>query len=210
MRTILCLFTLIAAPCFAGQVSTIIDDRSGALDTNNLQSYLEWADPHLREYPPRFSSEDEKKRLYLSTLLVSSEIKKLDIAKITDVDVLVSLAQVMSMGHNLDLDTALHAKSLFETALQRSPDSVRANYLFGMFLISTSQFYKDSERYLTKALELGQEDARYSLGLFYFNTGDKAKGIQYVRTYAEKHPGNDSVTKMLHHMENDQIQLKQQ
>lgn len=86
---------------------------------------------------------------------------------VSDVNILIDFGCILSMGHNLDLGTSELSKQYFEKALKIEPNNVKANYLFGMFLVSTRKYFYDSIPYLEKALKLGKEDARFSLGLVY-------------------------------------------
>ncbi|MFK5921470.1 MAG: hypothetical protein QM496_04780 [Verrucomicrobiota bacterium] len=192
----------------ADQVSSILSGDGNTIDKSKVKEFIEWSEPHIREYPPRFIDEDQQKRITLSTILVTGEIKKFDTKNIKDVDLLTDLGQLMAMGHNIDLPTAESGKLLFEQALAEDPSSKRANYLFGMFLVSTSKYQKEALKYLEKSYELGEKDAQYSIGLTLCRQGKMEEGIKELKEYLKSYPDNEHVKKVIQAIEDGTLKFK--
>ncbi len=208
MKTKIILLLVLAPICLrAGQVSTIYDSKE-QISQQLVSEYIDWAGPYIRAYPPRFQSQDHQKKVIASSLMVLSDIKKIDPTKIENVSLLTDLAYILSMGHNLDMGTAELSKSFFEVALKKEPDNRRANYLMGMFLTSTRNYHFDSVPYLEKALELGEEDARFTLGLIAVNQGKKKEGLSMLKRYSESHPDNEHVIKIIAAIEKEELKFK--
>jgi len=188
------------------QVSSITDEN-GSIIKSKLKEYIEFVSPYIREYPPRFKSKDHQKKIQLSTMMVIGEIKALEIDTIKDIDLLIDFGYILSMGHNLDLGSSNLAKVYFDKAVSQEPDNVRANYLYGMFLVSTRKYFYDSIQYLEKALELGEEGARYTLGLIYMRKGNKEKSLKLLEEYAKNNPENNHVKKMIEHVKKDEVKV---
>ena len=198
MKSLIALFllaTVIARG--AEQVSSIMGVDEKQIDLKKVEEFIAWAEPSIREYPPRFRDADQERRINLSTLLVTGEIKKLDPKTIKDAALLTNLGHILGMGNNLDLATGDQAKVFFERALSLEPNSRRANYLFGMFLIATEKFHLESLPYLQKAYSLGEKDAQYSVGLLLYQKGNKAKGLQELEAYSKANPNNEQVKEVI-------------
>ena len=194
------LFAILVSATFsqaAEQVSSILSKDGQAIDQAKVKEFIEWSAPHIRQYPPRFENEDQQKRITFSTLLVTGEIRKLDTTTIKDANLLTELGHIMAMGHNIDLPTAERGKEIFEQAIVEEPANKRANYLFGMFLVSTSKYQNESLKYLKKAAELGEKDAQYTVGLILCRQGEKEKGLMELEAYAKANPDNEHVKKVI-------------
>ena len=172
-------------------------DDGKQIDPKKVEEFIAWVEPTIREYPTRFKDADQEKRINLSALLVTTEIKKLDPKTIKDAALLTNLAHILGMGNNLDLPTGEQAKTFFERAVSLEPNSKRANYLFGMFLIATDKFHFESLPYLQKAYSLGEKDALYSLGLLHCQNGNKDKGLPELEAYSKANPDNEQVKQVI-------------
>jgi tetratricopeptide (TPR) repeat protein len=104
--------------------------------------------------------------------------------------------------HNLDLPTSLKAKQAFERAIAINPNDRRANYLFGMFLISTKAYHFDSLPYLQKAYALGEEDALFSIGMLLVRKDEKAKGLEALEKYAKVRPESVQTRRVIEGIKN--------
>ena len=198
MESLVAIFLFVAVIARgAEQVSSIMSADDKQIDPKKVEEFIAWAEPSIREYPPRFKDADQEKRIKHSTLLVTGEIKKLDPKTIEDAALLINLGHILGMGNNLDLPTGEQAKLFFERALSLEPNSKRANYLFGMFLIATDKFHMESLPYLQKAYSLGEKDAQYSVGLLLCQMGNKAKGLQELEAYSKANPDNEHVKQVI-------------
>ena len=181
----------------AEPVSSIMGADETQIDPKKVEDFIAWVEPSIREYPPRFKDDDEEQSLQYCALLVMGEIKKLDPKTIKDAAVLTNLAHILSMGNNLDFPTGAQAKTFFEHALSLDPNSKRANYLFGMFLIATDKFHLESLPYLQKAFSLGEKDAQYSVGLLFCEMGNKTQGLQDLEAYSKANPENEKAKQVI-------------
>lgn len=209
MKYLIALFMLAAVVAQgAEQVSSIMTDDDKQIDPKRVGEFIAWAEPSIREYPPRFKDADQEKRINLSALLVTGEIKKLDPKTIKDATLLTNLGHILGMANNLDLPTGEQAKLFFESALSMEPNSRRANYLFGMFLIATDKFHMESLPYLHKAYSLGEKDAQYSVGLLLCQKGSKAEGLLELAAYSKANPKNGQVKQVIKSIKDGTLKVK--
>jgi len=203
------LLLALMLPLFAKaeQVSSIYDDSS-VISKELIAEYIEWASPYIRQYPPRFTSKNHRARILSSTEDILKEVSALDPKAITDDDLLTDLAYILSMGHNLNMGTGELSKEFFEEAIKRNQENRRANYLLGMFLVSTRKYHFESIQYLEKALELGEEDARFTLGLIAVNQGRTEEGLSMLKAYSNIHPTNEHVKEMISAIENESLEFR--
>lgn len=208
MRYFITLSLFISMQLYGGEISTVLT-KNKKLDKLKLKEYIEWVSPCIQSYPPRFKDEVQRKKIMAATSLICKEIRDLSINDINDIDTLIDLGYVLSMGHNLDLGTAELSKHYFEKALVIDPDNVRANYLLGMFLVSTRKYFYDSIPYLDKALKLGKQDAEYTLGLIYIRKGNTDKGMKMLKDYSEKNPKNEYVKMVIKAVKEKELEFKE-
>ncbi len=202
------VLTILAPICLqAGQVFTIYDEDKN-LSRELITEYIEWAGPFIRQYPPRFQSEEHQKKIFASSLMILGDIKKIDPSQLEDAPLLADLAYILSMGHNIHMGTADLSKRFFERSLEIDPESQKANYLMGMFLAGTRKYQFDSIPYLEKALELGEVDAQFTLGLLAVNQGDRMRGLEMLKAYSKSHPDNDHVVKVIEAIEKEELEFR--
>ena len=208
MKYIITLLLFVTIQLFGGELSTILDVNK-KIDTVKVREYIEWASPCIKSYPPRFTDAAQRKSIIFKTSSICKEIRDLSIKNINDINMLIDLGYILSMGHNLDLGTAELSKQYFEKAITLAPDNVKANYLFGMFLVSTRKYFNDSVPYLEKALKLGEKDAGYSLGLIYIRKGETEKGMKMLEEYSKNNPKNEYVKKIIKAIQEKKLEFKE-
>jgi Tfp pilus assembly protein PilF len=124
-------------------------------------------------------------------------------------DFLLKSAFVQSMAHNINMKgAAKKAKEEFDKLLELEPDNIKGNYLYGMFLSGTQKYHFESIPYLEKAFALGETDAQYTLGLLYYQQGDKNKGLSYLREYAANNPEQERVKKVISAIESGKLKFQ--
>ncbi len=144
---------------------------------------------HAREYPPTFETPKQEKKIRneLKSILELLDILYTD--ELNDPNLLIRIGSFHSMGHNLDFPKSPEkAKAAFDKLLSIEPDNPKGNYLYGMFLSSTAKYQNDSIKFLKKALELGVQDAKYTLGLIHLKNGNSKIGISYLEDYSKQYP----------------------
>ncbi len=177
-----------------------------ALDVD-LKEYIAEVSPYIKQYPPHFKSKKQKKTITKRTKKIVRELNKLDLSKKNSDGFLIDAAQIYAMAYNLDLGTGTKARETFILALKLQPDNSKANYLYGMFLISTNLYPLESEKYLQKAYSLGVEDALFSLGFLELVKGNKNKGISLFEEYSKNNPGNSYVKKVINAAKTNRIKF---
>jgi tetratricopeptide (TPR) repeat protein len=174
-----------------------------------IDYYISRIAEHAKEYPPRFRSQEEyndvAERLekLIGVLSIIGENQQ------QNAEFLLRSAFVQSMAHNINMKgSADKAKEDFVKLLKLDPDNIKGNYLYGMFLSGTQKYHFESIPYLEKAFSLGETDAQYTLGLLYFQQGDKDKGLKYLREYAKNNPDQERVKKVISAIETGNLQFK--
>jgi len=114
------------------------------------------------------------------------------------------------MAHNADLRTFGKAREFYQRALELDPDSVRANYLYGMLLISTERYHFDSLPYLQKALALGERDAQFSIAMLYYQKGDRASAIREMEGYAKARAKEPQIWDVVKQMKEGTLEFSKQ
>ncbi len=172
---------------------------------SKIQTFINENSQFINQYPPKFKNNKHKKKVISKTKKILKKISKTNLDEILNFDLLINIAYIYSMAHNLDLGTGQLAKEIFERALSIQPDSKKGNYLFGMYLVSTSKYFFESEIYLIKALDLGEKDALYTLGLIEIKKGNNENGLKYLENYSKTNPNNHHVLKVIDAIKNERI-----
>jgi tetratricopeptide (TPR) repeat protein len=174
-----------------------------------IDYYIARIAEHAKEYPPRFKSEEEfnevaeKLDKLIGVLAIVEENQQ------KNADFLLKSAFVQSMAHNINMKgAAKKAKEEFDKLLELEPDNIKGNYLYGMFLSGTQKYHFESIPYLEKAFALGETDAQYTLGLLYYQQGDKNKGLSYLREYAANKPEQERVKKVISAIESGKLKFQ--
>jgi tetratricopeptide (TPR) repeat protein len=143
---------------------------------------------HAKDYPPQFRGQEEKSRAERDAKTLAAIFDKLTADKGASAELLLKAAFVDGIAHNLDIPGAAEkAAQNYDRVLTRTPENPQANLNFGIFLAGVGK-QKESLPYLEKALKLGLDDAKYTLGLVYMALGDKEKAIEFLEGYGKTHP----------------------
>jgi hypothetical protein len=211
MRTALLLFScfIATAPLLRGadEVSSILTADGKWIDPQKVTQFVTWVGPHIGEYPTHFDDDAQKQSILTAMQKVADEIQKVEVAQMTDVEMLTTLGYLLAMGHNVDLHTAQKARECFERALTLQPENGRANWLYGFFLASTGKWHFDSLPYLQKALGLGERDAQFTIAMLYFQKGDKSKAIEELTAYLKAKPTDIKASKILDAMKHGSVEF---
>jgi Tfp pilus assembly protein PilF len=113
-------------------------------------------------------------------------------------ELLLKAAFVDHIAHNLDIKSAAQ-KSIqnYERALKREPNNAQANLSYGIFLAGAGMPGEKTLPYLEKALKLGADDARYTLGLVHLSLGDKEKAREYLEAYLKTRPQDERAKQII-------------
>jgi tetratricopeptide (TPR) repeat protein len=152
---------------------------------------------HAKNYPVRFSSDEDKKLAYRDVELLSKQLDILNEPLEPNAEFLRRAGFVNSMAHNLDVPGAANrANDYFQRLLKVAPDDPAGNYMYGAFLGGAGKSAA-AIPYLLKADSLGILNASYSLGMTYLMTGDKEKSIEYFEKYLKLVPEDKSVPRFI-------------
>ncbi|MEJ1958664.1 MAG: tetratricopeptide repeat protein [Nitrosomonadales bacterium] len=114
-----------------------------------------------------------------------------------DKEVLYIKGSANALGHNLDYPgSADRAMETFEKLLSIDPNNRRATYAYGVFLSQTTLQSK-AIPYLTKAIQLGEERAHYTLGITYLGMGATQDAIPEFEAYLKVYPEDVKIQKLL-------------
>jgi tetratricopeptide (TPR) repeat protein len=164
---------------------------------SDLNATLSEIAPHLRNYPPKFSTPEERVQTeeHLKTLL--AQLDKISDRYPNDEAMLFIKAAANAMGHNLDYPgCAEKAIAAFDRLLAIDPSNRRALYEYGGFLSGTTLLDK-AIPYLDRAIQLGEERAHYTLAFVYIKKGDSHRALSEFEAYLKADPENATAKKFV-------------
>jgi tetratricopeptide (TPR) repeat protein len=162
---------------------------------SDLNATLSEIAPHLMNYPPTFSTPEERVETeeHLKTLL--AQLDKISDRYPDDKEILFIKGAANAMGHNLDYPgCAEKAMAAFDRLLAIDPNNRRALYTYGGFLSGTTLLDK-AVPYLDRAIQLGEERAHYTLAFIYIKEGDPQRALPEFEAYLKVDPEN-AIAKM--------------
>lgn len=189
-------------------LSTVIiqKTRSNSLekiDVSLLDDFITEVSPNARHYPPNFKNASQK--YYTKEKLKELEAWIRPFAENSDAtyDVLIRAAKLNGMARNLDLgsDYAVRASTYVAKAIDRQPDSAEANFLYGMML-SEGGGFKESKKYLNKAVSLGYKEAEQSLAQADLLNDNRSAALSRLQSLLEKDPNNKILAQQINLVQN--------
>jgi tetratricopeptide (TPR) repeat protein len=178
------------------------------VDVKSIDRVVDDLAEHARDYPPKFRGEEEKSRAERDAKALVAIFDKLTAEKDASADLLLKAAFVDGLAHNLDIRGAAEkAAQNYDRVLTRTPDNPRANLNFGIFLAGVGK-WKESLPYLEKALKLGLDDAKYTLGVVHMSLGDKEKAIELLEGFGKTHPQDPRPKQLISAIRSGEIRVK--
>jgi tetratricopeptide (TPR) repeat protein len=178
------------------------------VDTKVIDKVVRDLAAHAKDYPPTFRSDEEKSRAVRDAAALVKVFDVLTAKKDADPELLLSAAFVDGIAHNLDVKGAAQkAIENYERVLKAEPDNAKANLQYGIFLAGTGSRQKDCIAYLEKALKLGVDDARYTLGLVHLTLGDKDKAIEYLEAYSKTQPKDERPQQIIEAIKSGRVKI---
>ncbi|HUA25729.1 MAG TPA: tetratricopeptide repeat protein [Steroidobacteraceae bacterium] len=160
---------------------------------------------HAGSYPPRFDSPDDLNRARTDAKALSGLLDSVTKNPSPNQHLLLRVAVLNSIAHNLDVPgTAERAVAAFTALLRQSPDDPVLNFRYGEFLCEAGK-PGDAIPVLEKASSLGVANADYFLGIAYLATGDKGKALNSLERYAKHAPNDPSAAKMIDAIRNGRV-----
>lgn len=168
-----------------------------SVDRDYLEQILSDLKNHAGNYPVKFDSSADKERAVKNVMFLSNVLDILNKSEKAEPSILLHTGILNSIGHNLDIQNSTErANAAFQRFLKSSPNDPQGNYHYGVFLGNSGQA-KESIPYLEKALRLNVKNAAYSLGMAYVATGDKDRGIEYLKQYSTNHPDDKNIQPLI-------------
>ena len=181
-------------------------EKSYSVDIEVIDHFINRIATHAKEYPPRFENDMQKMQKERDLRALIDVLKIILEGRPDDPEILLRSGFAHSMGHNLDFEGSdQKAINMFKQLLEKHPNHPRGNYYYGMFLASTATKQRESLPYLEKAVELGFNDAIYTLGLVNISQGNNESGLQYLRKWVKLHPDDDRAKKIIEAVSNDRV-----
>ena len=191
------IFALLASNAWAyghhdvTQIVRTIDGPKGPryqIDTGVVNVIIDDLSRHADNYPPRFSDPQERQRATQDAAKLSGMLDILTKSGSSSTELLLNVARLNAMGHNLDIPaTAQRADAAYRELLTQQPEHPKSNYGYGLFLASTGRS-KAALPYLEKAMAKGVDAASYTLGLVYLSLNDKRKAQALLISHAKAYP----------------------
>lgn len=170
----------------------------GQLDVSLLDDFIKEVSPNVRHYPPNFPNKSQAYNTREKIKLLTKWIEPYASAPNASYEVLLRAAKLNGMGRNLDLgsDYAVRASNHVAKAISRQPDSVEANFLYGMMLTEGGGF-KEGKKYLDKAASQGYMEAEQSLAQSDLLSDRRSDALERLRRLREKHPNDPIIEKQI-------------
>jgi tetratricopeptide (TPR) repeat protein len=166
-----------------------------------VENFLNKLTPHALQYPTTFDSKSQHDQYLKKLTVILSQMDAALPNLQNDKNFLFQYSLANSMGHNLDIEgCAEKSISGYSRLLVLSPNDRRANYYFGSFL-STTTLYEESTPFLLKAIELGEQDAHYTLAFIYIKEGKQKEALSEFKAYLKVKPDNQTAQKMVNDIE---------
>ncbi len=195
-----------------GKLVTVTEAASGkpsvTISILYFSQILDDLGRHAGSYPPHFEFADEPQRAVRDVTAISQILDPLTDNFASNPPMLLRLAVLHSIGHNLDIpDSSVKAIAAFDKLLALTPNDPQANYRYGAFLAVTTR-KGEGIPFLEKAKSLGVADADYFLGWSYQAVGNKAKAIDNLEAYTKRVPSDTNATALLEAIRTDKLGVK--
>jgi|HubBroStandDraft_5_1064220.scaffolds.fasta_scaffold63728_2 predicted Zn-dependent protease len=182
--------------------------HSATVNFSLLDQMLDDLSVHNNNYPAQFDSAEDRQRAVSDVTAISKPLDMLANNPNPNAQLLLRVAVLNSVGHNMDIPGAAEkAMTAFTTLLKKSPDDPRAHYLYGKFLVGAGKPL-DAIPVLERAKSLGAVNADYTVGLAYLSAGDKKKALENLEHYARRVPDDSNAPKIIEAIRNGNIEVK--
>jgi hypothetical protein len=176
---------------------TVPGKHSATINVAYLSQILDDLGRHATTYPPHFASPDDRRRAEHDVTAISTLLDPLVGSFSNNPTLLLRLALLHGIGHNLDIPgSADKAIGAFTTLLNLKPDDPQANYQYGAFLAART-IKGEGIPFLEKAKGLGVVDADYWLGMSYQVIGERTKAVENLESYTKRVPTDQNAARIL-------------
>ncbi|RXI36664.1 hypothetical protein CRU99_13255 [Malaciobacter mytili] len=164
---------------------------------------------YASQYPPKFNNENERKEVIFKTkkLIEYLEFVSKTLEK-KEPKIIYRLALANTLGHNLNIyNSGQKAKKYYEDILTYYPNSAQIYFLYGRFLAHTVIYQKESIPILKKAIDLGEKEALFTLGMVYIVQKKNKEALQLLELYSKNYPNDSKVKVIINAIENNNIEI---
>lgn len=168
------------------------------LDVSLLDDFIDDVSPNARHYPPNFPNRSQRHNTREKIKVLADWIDTYATNDDASYEVLLRAAKLNGMGRNLDLgsDYAVRASTYIAKAIDRQPNSAEANFLYGMMLAEGGGF-KEGQKYLDKAVELGYTEAEQSLAQSDLLNDRRGEALERLRNLQSREPNNTMIQQQI-------------
>ena len=170
---------------------------------------------HAKEYPLKFDNQQDFKNAYQDLQVLIQSLDYIESQKINSnlskkerfyFD--LSHARLFLMAHNFDIpNMAEKADIHYQKLIKNNPNNGALYAEYGGFL-SNSLRLKQGKEYLQKAIQLGEKDTYFALGMNYLAQNKKQLAIETLEQYQKHYPQNPHTAKIIQAIKDNQIQRK--
>lgn len=179
-----------------------------SIDMRVFDYYLKKISAYADNYPPQFANDEERNEIHNKLTDLINMLEIIGKTQQRNPNFLYRASHANKLGHNMDIQgSSQRAKNYYSTLLDIFPDNPKINFTYAQFLVSTSAYHFESIPYFEKALELGIEHAKFSLGLLYAEQGNTKKGLKILQEYSRNYPKNSYVQKVIKAIESGNVKF---
>ncbi|MBP3221470.1 MAG: hypothetical protein J6M43_05460 [Neisseriaceae bacterium] len=170
---------------------------------------------HAKEYPLKFDNQQDFKNAYQDLQVLIQSLDYIENQKINGnlskkerfyFD--LSHARLFLMAHNFDIpNMAEKADIYYQKLIKNNQNNGKLYAEYGGFL-SNSLRLQQGEEYLQKAIQLGEKDTYFALGMNYLAQNKKQLAIETLEQYQKHYPQNPHTAKIIQAIKDNQIQRK--
>lgn len=186
----------------------LIQKEQGAtINLQYLQDRIEELSKNAGTYPTQFDT-DEDKIAATQEVQALLEIAKTMTEASDEPSTLYLSMQIARIGHNLDIKGAAEqAISYADRFIEKTPDDSTGYFFMGAFLSEAGKV-KEGRPYLDKALELGNEAARWSIAMSYLFEGKTEEALNELKLYQKSYPKDPRTKQLIEAINTDKLELK--
>ncbi len=164
---------------------------------------------YAKHYPVKFNDENERKEVTTKTKELIEYLEfLLETLGEENPEIVYRLALANTLGHNLDIgNSGQKAKKYYEDILTYYPNNAQIYFLYGCFLAHTTIYQKESIPILKKAIDLGEKEALFTLGMVYIVQKKNKEALQLFELYSKNYPNDSKVKAIINAIENNNIEI---
>ena len=182
-------------------------EQGATINLQYLQDRIAELSKNAGTYPTQFDSEADKAEA-AKEAQVLLEIAKTMTEASDEPSTLYLSMQIARIGHNLDIKgSAEQAISYADRFIEKTPDDSTGYFFMGAFL-SESGKIKEGRPYLDKALELGNEAARWSIAMSYLFEGNTEEALKELKLYQKSYPNDPRAKQLIEAINSGKLELK--